>query len=95
MPAPVGRDLELTRSQLEAWLPEQLPSRFGDVADVRVGELSAPEATGFSSDTLMFDVSFVGPEGQPETVGLVARIRPTRMFLSRSTDLASGSAGSS
>jgi aminoglycoside phosphotransferase (APT) family kinase protein len=86
VPAPVGRDFERTRSQLEAWLPERLASRFGDVADVRVAELTGPEGTGFSSDTLMFDVSWKGPDGL-QTLGLVARIRPTRMFLFPEYDL--------
>lgn len=86
MPAPVGRDLELTRSELEAWLPEPLAARFGDVADVHVGELTGPEATGFSSDTLLFDVSWKGSDGLQD-LGLVARIRPMRMFLFPEYDL--------
>lgn len=85
MPAPVGRDFEKTRRQLEAWLPERLAERFGDVAEVRVGELSGPEATGFSSDTLLFDVTWRG-DG-PGRLGLVARIRPSRMFLFPEYDL--------
>ena len=86
MPAPVGRDFEHTRGQLEAWLPERLASRFGDVEGVRVGELTGPEATGFSSDTLLFDVSWMGRDGL-QALGLVARIRPTRMFLFPEYDL--------
>ena len=57
MPAPIGRDFERTRSQLEVWLPERLASRFGETEDVRVAEPTGPEGTGFSSDTLMFDVT--------------------------------------
>jgi len=87
MPAPLGRDFELTRKQLEDWLPGRLAERFGDVSDVRVGELGGPEATGFSSDTLLFDVDFRAAEG-PRRLGLVARIRPTRMFLFPEYDLA-------
>lgn len=86
MPAPVGRDFERTRGQLEAWLPERLAARFGDVEDVHVGELTGPEATGFSSDTLLFDVSWKGRDGL-QALGLVARIRPTRMFLFPEYDL--------
>lgn len=89
MPAPVGRDFEQTRRQLEAWLSERLASRFGDVSDVVVGTLKGPEATGFSSDTLIFDVSFrSGGADTERTLGLVARIRPTRMFLFPEYDLA-------
>jgi aminoglycoside phosphotransferase (APT) family kinase protein len=88
VPAPVGRDFERTRQQLQAWLPGPLSERFGDVAEVRVGPLSGPEATGFSSDTLLFDVRFErGRAGGPETLGLVARIRPSRMFLFPEYDL--------
>lgn len=86
MPAPVGRDFELTRKQLEAWLPEKLSEQFGDAGRVTVGPLTGPEATGFSSDTLLFDVSFEG-SGGPRSLGLVARIRPMRMFLFPEYDL--------
>jgi aminoglycoside phosphotransferase (APT) family kinase protein len=86
MPAPVGRDLELTRKQLAGWLPERLAERWGDVGEVEVGRLTGPEATGFSSDTLLFEVSFRSSSG-PERLGLVARIRPTRMFLFPEYDL--------
>ena len=85
MPAPVGRDFEATRTRLEAWLPKRLAERFGDVGDVRVGPLTGPEATGFSSDTLLFDVDWRG--GGPGHLGLVARIRPSRMFLFPEYDL--------
>lgn len=86
MPAPVGRDFELTRKQLEAWLPERLAGAFGDVSRVHVGELTGPEATGFSSDTLLLDVDFESSAGS-QRLGLVARIRPTRMFLFPEYDL--------
>jgi aminoglycoside phosphotransferase (APT) family kinase protein len=85
VPAPVGRDFEKTRQQLAAWLPEHLADSFGDVRDVVVGELTGPEATGFSSDTLMFDVHWRG--AGPGALGLVARIRPSRMFLFPEYDL--------
>ncbi len=85
MPAPVGRDFEKTRRELAGWLPARLAQEFGEVRDVEVGELSGPEATGFSSDTLMFDVRWRG-DG-PQSLGLVARIRPSRMFLFPEYDL--------
>ena len=89
MPAPIGRDFERTRQQLEAWLPAPLAARYeGDVTGVQVGELTGPEATGFSSDTLMFDVSFRTGRAGEQSLGLVARIRPRRMFLFPEYDLA-------
>jgi aminoglycoside phosphotransferase (APT) family kinase protein len=88
MPAPVGRDFEQTRHQLQAWLPELLRAHWDDeVSDVRVGELAGPEATGFSSDTLMFDVSFRTSRAGEQALGLVARILPQRMFLFPEYDL--------
>jgi aminoglycoside phosphotransferase (APT) family kinase protein len=86
VPAPVGRDFELTRKQLEAWLPEKLAEWHEGVSSVSVGELTGPEATGFSSDTLLFDVAFETSNG-PQALGLVARIRPMRMFLFPEYDL--------
>ncbi len=82
MPAPVGRDLEATRTQLESWFGERLP----EAKAIRVGELSGPGATGFSGDTLMFDLHYEeGPEAI--TRGLVVRIHPTGFQLFPDYDL--------
>jgi aminoglycoside phosphotransferase (APT) family kinase protein len=90
MPGPVGRDLGLTRKQLAEWLP----GRIVDAADgsvvegsVRVGELFGPEATGFSSDTLMFDVAWRESGGRERSLGLVARIHPEGELLFPEYDL--------
>ncbi len=72
MPAPRGRDLELTRRRLTDWLAAQLPQ----ADSLRLSELTGPGATGFSSDTLMFDLDY--REGGREVHrALVARIQPT------------------
>ena len=71
MPAPIGRDLELTRKQLAHWLPGVL----SDATNIEVGELSGPGATGFSSDTLLCDIAF-RRDGRPETLGVAIRIHP-------------------
>ncbi len=72
MPAPRGRDLELTRRRLTNWLAAQLPQ----ADSLRLSELTGPGATGFSSDTLMFDLDY--REGGREVHrALVARIQPT------------------
>lgn len=71
MPVP-RRDLELTRKRLTEWLATKLP----DADDIRVSPLTGPGATGFSSDTLMFDLAWTegGRERRDE---LVVRTKPT------------------
>ncbi len=71
MPAPQGRDLELTRKQLEEWLARRVG---GD--DVHVGELSGPGATGFSNETVLFDLDY-RRGGERVHEALVCRIKPT------------------
>lgn len=83
MPAPVGRDLDLTREQLERWLASVLP---GDADEIEVGPLSGPGATGFSSDTLLFDLRYLRA-GQRVVRGLVVRIEPQGFQLFPEYDL--------
>jgi aminoglycoside phosphotransferase (APT) family kinase protein len=72
LPVPRGRDLDLTRRRLTEWLAERLP----EADSIHVSELTGPGATGFSSDTLMFDLDT--REGSREVHReLVARIQPT------------------
>ncbi len=72
MPAPQGRDLELTRKQLCEWLSAKLP----DATDLTIENLEGPEATGFSNDTVMCDLRY-REGGEPREEGLVVRIKPT------------------
>ncbi|MDP6978570.1 MAG: phosphotransferase family protein [Myxococcota bacterium] len=83
MPAPIGRDLEQTRAQLQDWIPAVLPD---DATDVNVGPLAGPGATGFSSDTLIFDLSYRS-DGMYIERGLVARIHPSGFQLFPEYDL--------
>ena len=55
MPVP-QRDLQLTRERLAEWFATQLP----DAENLELSELSGPGATGFSSDTLIFDLTWTG-----------------------------------
>ncbi len=73
MPAPVGRDLGKFRTQLEAWFPTVLPD---DASHVKVGEIGGPGGTGFSSDTVIFDLDYRS-DGRDVHRGLVVRIQPT------------------
>ena len=71
MPVP-QRDLDLTRKQLSEWFPTVLPS----AKNLRVSQLGGPGATGFSSDTLLFDLRYEeGGEGHHRE--LVARLEPS------------------
>jgi aminoglycoside phosphotransferase (APT) family kinase protein len=81
MPAP-RRDLELTRAQLRDWLAKQLSG----AREVRIGELKGPSATGFSSDTLMFDAEWTA--GGPQRARLVARLQPTGFTVFPTYDIA-------
>ena len=66
------RDLEKTAEELKAWLSPKL----GVPADaVGIEDLDAPLSTGFSSDTLLFDLVYT-KDGVERREGLVARLEP-------------------
>ena len=72
MPVPNQRDSELTCSLLTAWLADHLPHSKG----LTVSGLHAPSASGFSSETLLFDAEWV-QEGVKLRQALVVRVAPT------------------
>ena len=63
-------DLEATREALERWLGRKL----GDRAHVTVSALSTPTASGFSNETLFFDVSW-DDLGTTRRQSMVARLQ--------------------
>ncbi len=65
------RDPEATRVQLEAWLATILP----EGSDPVVESVMVPESNGMSSETVLFDASWV-TDGVREPHPLVARIEP-------------------
>ena len=71
MPAPHGRDLELTRKRLTEWFE----SKLSEASQLRLSDLSAPGMTGFSNDTVMFDVEY-RLDGDDRRDSVVARIKP-------------------
>jgi aminoglycoside phosphotransferase (APT) family kinase protein len=71
MPAPRGRDLDLTRERLTEWFA----ARFPQADSLRIAELSGPGTTGFSNDTLMFDLE-LRENGEQRREPLVVRIQP-------------------
>ncbi|MBW2288389.1 MAG: phosphotransferase family protein [Deltaproteobacteria bacterium] len=72
MPEQPQRDLELTAKQLALWLQERLP----DARNLEVIGLAKPSATGFSNETLLFDLHW-DERGKAREAGYVVRIEPT------------------
>jgi len=71
MPVP-RRDLDETRLRLLDWLRGRLPRARG----IEVSPLTGPAATGFSNDTLLFDLAWE-EDGRREQRALVCRVQPT------------------
>ncbi len=72
MPVPDQRDPELTRERLQHWLG----GRLGNATGVRVPQVQTPSTTGFSSETLLFDVEWTA-DGQRHQGSYVAKVAPT------------------
>jgi aminoglycoside phosphotransferase (APT) family kinase protein len=72
VPTPWQRDLARDAANLEAWLGRRLP----DARELAVRDFRAPESSGFSNDTLLFELETRGPAGVRREP-LVARIQPT------------------
>lgn len=72
MPTPWQRDLDETRAKLCNWLATVLP----DANDLEVSNLAAPSASGFSNETLLFDLTY-RDAGARRAEALVIRIQPT------------------
>jgi aminoglycoside phosphotransferase (APT) family kinase protein len=68
MPVP-RRDLDETRRRLRAWLRQRTPG-------AEISELTGPAATGFSNDTLLFDLA-CQEQGRIRERALVCRVQPT------------------
>ena len=75
MPEPLERDLEATRVALGQWFGGVLPEGSG----FEIRDLRGPSDTGFSSDTLMFELDYL-EAGQAKQQSLVARIEPSGGF---------------
>jgi aminoglycoside phosphotransferase (APT) family kinase protein len=79
MPAPIERDLDATREALTAWFGTVIP----DGQDFELRGMGGPQGTGFSSDTLLFDLVYrqsAEPHGIASEEPLVVRIEPTGAF---------------
>jgi aminoglycoside phosphotransferase (APT) family kinase protein len=71
MPTPWVRDLEQARDKLTTWLRAKLPEAEGLV----LSDISAPGASGFSNETLLFDASYQ-QQGESRLQRLVVRVQP-------------------
>ncbi len=78
------RDLEDTARRLVAWLAPKLslPER-----SVGITNLEAPLSTGFSSDTLLLDLTYER-DGETHEEGLVARLEPEEYVMFPTYDIA-------
>jgi aminoglycoside phosphotransferase (APT) family kinase protein len=83
-PPASGRDLAKTAAALETWLA----SRLGDAREVAVAHLAPPGGTGFSNDTLLFELSWRDGAGARHERALVARIAPAGVPVFRHYDVA-------
>src|SRR3989475_6506953 len=75
MPLSQPRDPEATRRQLAPWLARRMPQ----ARDLAITSMAQPAATGFSNDTLLFDLEWT-EDGRARRAGMVVRIEP-RGFL--------------
>jgi aminoglycoside phosphotransferase (APT) family kinase protein len=76
MGIPAQRDLAVAASRLADWLGAQLPRATG----VEVVDIRGPDATGFSNETLLLDVTW--REGShPRRRGFAVRVAPTGYHL--------------
>ena len=78
------RDLDKTAAQMIAWLAPKLSV---PPADIRIEDLEAPLGTGFSSDTLLFELVYT-KDGAEHREGLVARLEPEEYIVFPSYDIA-------
>jgi aminoglycoside phosphotransferase (APT) family kinase protein len=72
VPTAWERDLVAARASLARWLRGKLPA----ASEILVSELVAPQASGFSNETLLFDLAWT-EGGRRRSESLVVRIQPT------------------
>jgi aminoglycoside phosphotransferase (APT) family kinase protein len=83
MPTMWQRDLAADHRRLTSWLKRKLPA----ARDLRVGELVAPQSSGFSNETLLFDLEYT-EAGAVHRRALVVRIEPAGESVFPEYDLA-------
>lgn len=82
MPVPKGRDPDRTRAGLGQWFATVRPA----AVDVDIALLPSPRATGYSSETVLFEARWT-EDGEERRAAYAARIRPSGYTLFRTHDL--------
>jgi aminoglycoside phosphotransferase (APT) family kinase protein len=82
MPTMWQRDLAADGAKLTAWLQRQLP----DATELRISDLVAPQSSGFSNETLLFDLEYARG-GEAHRDALVVRIEPMGLRIFPEYDL--------
>jgi aminoglycoside phosphotransferase (APT) family kinase protein len=77
-----ARDLEQTRKRLTEWFLAKLP----EAHELQMSGLTRPGTTGFSTDTLLFDLTWT-EKGRSRREELVVRIEPTGLTVFPTYDL--------
>lgn len=83
MPVPRSRSPEQTVDGLERWFRDQTPT----AAEVTVTIQPSPRATGFSCETVLFDVDWRAADGTAGRAALAARVEPSGYSLYLRHDL--------
>ena len=83
MPTPWQRDLAKDGPRFERWLRAKLAG----AADIRMSPLVQPQSSGFSNETLLFDLEF-RENGRQRRESLVVRIQPIGYQVFPSYDMA-------
>lgn len=72
---PRGRDQDDVRTGLTDFLSTELPAG----ANPRIGDMSTPESSGMSSETIIFDLAWT-EDGTPRRGDFVARMKPDERY---------------
>lgn len=82
MPVPSARDPETTRAGLRSWFTRLRPA----ASDVEVALLPSPRATGYSSETILFEIVW-SEKGEARRGEYAARVEPSGYTLFQDHDL--------
>ena len=82
MPIPQERDVDALCQNLANWIATQ-----SSIESVRVSDMSVPEGSGFSNETLLAHLAYT-QDGQEKEQGIVVRMRPTNYAIFPRYDMA-------
>jgi len=73
MPVPTGYDLRTAKDALGSWLTGKLHGS----RDLTMSAITKPTSSGFSNETLIFDLEWTDARGARQSDALVVRLEPT------------------